>query len=147
MANNLTIKQANLLAVAAFAGVEDLHSVIGPGKLSISDWNSFSLITHVVAFTSWNSQLAQVPGQEVAYDVYFGAASAVGRPSASEALYYRGDFYYRVTWSDIGGGGRQRGLRYDRVVNGQKRIIQFYRKETDPEHIALLSAAIADKIV
>ncbi len=121
--------------------------MIGPGKLSISDLDSFSLITHVVAFTSWNPQLAQVPGQEVAYMIFFSAASAIGRPSASEALYYRGDFYYRATWSDIGVPGRGRGLRYDRVVNGQKRMIQFYRKEIDPGHIALLSAAIANKIV
>ena len=147
MAKNLIIGQVRIVAIAAFAGVDDLHSVIGPKKLGIASTDhclatGFSFITHVAAFASLSFQSAQIPGQQVAAMIFFDAASAVCRPSTSEALFYGGKFFYRVSWSDIGVKDKGRGLRYERMVDKQKRVIYFYRQETDPENVALLSKAL-----
>lgn len=137
-AKNLVISSVRPVAVAAFADVANIGNVIGAKPLP---W-SIAGCTHVAGFRGWSPNLLLEPGVDAGLDIQMSAASAVGRPSSSEALYYDGDLYYRLSFGDIGVVNAGRGLRLDRSIGGRKLIIQFYRKEEDPENIKLLLAAM-----
>lgn len=137
-AKNLVIDSVRPVAVAAFADVKDITNVVGDKPLP---W-PIAGCTHVAGFRGWSVNLLQEPGVDAGFDIQMSAASAVGRPSCSEALYCRGDFYYRLSFGDIGVVNAGRGLKLVRSIGGKKLIIQFYRKEEDPEKIKLLLAAM-----
>lgn len=137
-ANNLVFDSVRPVAVAAFADVADIGNVIGDKPLP---W-PIAGCTHVAGFRGWSINLLQEPGVDAGFEIQMSAASAVGRPPSSEALYCNGDFYYRLSFNDIGVVNAGRGLKLVRSIGGRKLIIQFYRKEEDPDRIKLLMAAM-----
>lgn len=137
-AKNLVISSVRPVAVAAFADIANIRNVIGDKPLP---W-SIAGCTHVAGFRGWSADLLHEPGADAGLDIIMSAASAIDRPSTSEALFCNGDFYYRLSFGDIGVVNAGRGLKLVRSIGGRKLIIQFYRKEEDPENIKLLLAAM-----
>lgn len=140
-ANNLTIKIHKFTCIKKVCPYET-ELVILKGKPDTS------CITHEVHLShntlTKSSQDINNPNHNIATIIWFGAASAIGRPSNSKALYYNDDVYYFLSWTDILGPKHRRQNDPRRQRNGL--LIHYLQKVENERHRELITQQIAEHI-
>ena len=132
-ARNLTIEYSFAVPIHSFDSFANIENVI-PLKGGILDLPFVvDNCTHVIAFHSYGGGFGSFkvhPTADAAVWIKFGAASAVNRPSQSEAIYYDGCVYYRLSHHDMAGQKTiyRKGLKLVR----RNRLIYFLKQEMDP---------------
>ena len=151
-ATNLNVKSHQIIGVHKVCPYETEILSMGPrfthhGKVyqSYRSVCPHTEITHEIHFVSrrYADSIQNVgsPQQDVAMIVWFGAASAVGRPSSSKAVIFGDDVYFLLTYTDILGSGHGKQSDLHRVRNN--RMVCYLQLVANPDHKQL----ILDRVV
>jgi hypothetical protein len=138
MANNITIRAVKPISIVAIekykSGELTIQSGAGSFKKPAAPANEYS-ITHKITFpdSKYSSCLDMIynPNSDIGIMLWFGAASGIGRPSHSKALFHGDNLYYFLSWTDILGSGHGKQNDPRRLVNG--RLVQFLAKAKKQE--------------
>lgn len=148
MANNITIKSSEIV------GINRICPYAGDLKLISKRWRNptksevmnvmtpvvTNKITHEAHFAGPSMRKAKecisTRNIKVGVMVWFGAASAVQRPSHSRALYVDDELYYILSWTDILGKGHGRENNPCRIRN--KLLINYLQIIDTEEHKQLI---------
>ena len=132
---NLTFSRAMLVGIHKVEQHDpNLYHACG------ADWDRICDV-HFTGETLRNSRDLCNPHTSVGLVVEMKAASAVERPTCSQALYFEDEIYWFASWSDIFGRSGSKAPCCRR--NG--RLIKFVYKCTNPYHRQMMLDLISEK--
>jgi len=154
MAANLSVKSHLFIGIHKICPHETEIVCLGNSRIgrdnkvhqSRRKTQSLAEITHEVHYVSesFAASISNImsPSQEVAMMVWFGAASAIQRPSHSKALMYGDDIYYLMTYTDVLGKGH--GKQCDLHRTREKRFVNFLQIITNPDHKQIITERVIE---
>lgn len=152
-ATNLSVKSHQFIGVHKVCPYETEILCQGPrythrGRVhqSYRRIPSLTEVTHEVHYVS-DTFAASVrniisPNQEVAMMVWFGAASAIQRPSHSKALIYGDDIYYLMTYTDVLGSGH--GKQSDLHRTRDNRFVNYLQIVSNSDHKRIIMECVTE---